>query len=45
VNEEIGCEDMNQIDTAQDTVQWWDFVISVMNLWVQQQHALPLSTQ
>jgi hypothetical protein len=30
-SEEIGCEDVDWIQLAQDTVQWRDFVSTVMN--------------
>jgi hypothetical protein len=31
---ETGCEGMDQIQLAQDRVQWWGLVNTVMNLWV-----------
>jgi hypothetical protein len=30
----IGIDGMNWIRLAQDRVQWWAFVIMIMNLWV-----------
>jgi hypothetical protein len=29
---EIGCEDGKWIELAQDRVQWWAFVLAVLNL-------------
>ena len=31
---EIGCEDGRWIELAQDRVQWWAFVLAVLNLCV-----------
>jgi hypothetical protein len=31
---EVGCEDMDRIDVAQDGVRWRVLVNAVMNLWV-----------
>jgi hypothetical protein len=34
---EIGIDGANWVQLAQDRVQWWAFVNTVMNLWVSQE--------